>query len=210
VLPEQFTDLGDVEKQRAQEELKAAKRYRVYTMFTEKYNPTLHRHRTHDELLALYWASRTWDEGLAFFERSLIMIYDSWNSINPDKPCPISVTAEESSADERSLSIWMRDQEIEQLVSEIGVQPDGVVDHDKLGEARRRNVAVMEQFVAALPECEREDARRRWPFQDGALDCTVLLLTAETWIHFSDYVCIVSSDVFFSSALAFGNYSLCP
>jgi len=38
VLPEWFNDVDNVEKQKAQDELKAAKRYRVYTMFTEKYN----------------------------------------------------------------------------------------------------------------------------------------------------------------------------
>ena len=205
VLPERFADLDDVEKQKAQGELKAVKRYHVYTMFTEGYNSTLHRHRTHEELLELctwplYWASRTWDEGLGFFERCLIMICDSWDSINPDMPCPIEFTAEERSANKRSLSIWIRDQVVEKLVSEIGVQPDGVVDHDKLEEARRRNVAVMEQFVAALPEHECGTptmAVSRWCI---IVDCRVLQLTVETL--FSDYVCIVSSDVF-SSALIF-------
>lgn len=178
VLPEQFNDLDDSEKRKAEEELKAAKRYWVYTLFTEKQNPTLHRHRLRlDGELALctwplYWASRTWDEGLAFFENCLIMICDSWDSINPDKPCPISFTAEERRENERLLTTWMREQELEQLSSEIGVQPDGVVGFSDLEEARRRNLAVMERIVSALPEREREDARRRWPFQDGALSLT--------------------------------------
>ncbi len=72
------------------------------------------------------------------------MICDSWQLINPDKPCPISFTAEERIENERLLSVWMRDQEIEQLVSEIGVQPDGVVEYDKLGEARRWNAVLIE------------------------------------------------------------------
>jgi hypothetical protein len=176
VLPENFDDLDDAAKRKAEDELKAAKRYWVYTLFTEKHNPTLHRNRTQTELALctwpLYWASRTWDEGLAFFENCLIIICDSWHSIDPDKPCPISFTAEERAENERALALWMRDQEIEQLVSEIGVQPDGVVDADKLEEARRRNTEVMERFVGALPEHERADARRRWPFQDGALSLT--------------------------------------
>jgi len=52
----------------------------------------------------------------------------------------------------------MCDQEIEQLVSEIGVQPDGVVDREKREEAHHRNAAVMDQFVSGLPEHERGDA----------------------------------------------------
>jgi len=63
----------------------------------------------------------------------------------------------------------MRDQGIEQPVSEIGVQPDGVVDHEKREETRHRNAAVMDQFVDGLPEHERGDAPR---FQDGALSLT--------------------------------------
>ena len=177
VLPESFDELDAIEKQQAEDELKAAKRYHVYTLLTERLNLTLHEQRTNEELLLLctwplYWASRTWDEGLAFFENCLIMICDSWDSIDPNNPCPISFTAENRSENERLLSVWMRDQEIEQLVSEIGVQPDGVVDHEKLETAIRRNAIVRERFIGALPENEREDARRRWPFQDGALSLT--------------------------------------
>lgn len=178
VLPEIFDELDAIEKQKAEDELKAAKRYQGYTLLTERFNPALHKQRTNEERLLLcswplYWASRTWDEGLAFFENCLIMICDSWDSsIDPTIPCPISFTAEDRSENERLLSIWRRDQEIEQLVSEIGVQPDGVVDNGKLEAVIQRNAIVRERFVGALPENEREDARRRWPFQDGALSLT--------------------------------------
>jgi len=53
VIPEQFDELDDVEKQKARGELKAAKRYRGNIMLTEKLSPTLHRHRTETELLSL-------------------------------------------------------------------------------------------------------------------------------------------------------------
>jgi hypothetical protein len=177
VLPENFDDLDDAAKRKAEDELKAAKRHYDYTFYTEKINPTLHRHRTEPELALCTWplasVSGTWDEGLAFFEHCLIMICDFWYSIDPGKPCPISFTAEERAENKRAFALWRRDLEIEGLASEIGVQPDGVLDVDKLEEARRRNTEVMERFVGALPEHERADARRRWPFQDGAL------LTAE-------------------------------
>ena len=125
-------------------------------MVTEKYNPTLHT------MKPLYWTSRAWDGGLVFFEKSLITICHSWDDINPDRP--ISFTAEERSENEQSLSIWIRDPEFEQLVIEIGVQPDG---HDRREEVRYRNAAVMDQFAGGLPQHERKDARRQWPFQDG-------------------------------------------
>ena len=50
VLPEQSDELDDIEKQRARDELKDAKRYRGYTMLCN-FNPTLHKHRTCIELM---------------------------------------------------------------------------------------------------------------------------------------------------------------
>jgi len=51
----------------------------------------------------------------------------------------------------------MRDKEIKLPVSEVGVQPDGMVERDKLEAASRRNAAVRERFIDSLPENERED-----------------------------------------------------
>ena len=137
VLPERSDELDDVEKQRARDELQAAKYYHAIQCSLRSFNPTLHKHRTYAERLSLctrplYLASWMWDESSAFFEHRLIMTCDSWNKIKSDQPCPISFMAKERSENECLHSMWMHDKETEQLVFKISVQPDGIVEHDKL------------------------------------------------------------------------------
>lgn len=175
-LPDSYHSLSKPQQVEAEKELEAVKRYNGYTLLTKELNPSLHAHRTLEDSplceVPLSWASNTWDYGTAIFENALINIYATWNSLISHTECPISFSESEKAANKAAVDLWNREQKVWKLYSEIGVGPDGMVQQDKLEEARRSMEVVREKYLQSLPECERENARRRWPYQDGALSIT--------------------------------------
>ncbi|KAJ7701779.1 hypothetical protein B0H17DRAFT_1327423 [Mycena rosella] len=160
----QFGMLGslDEEAQRlAKIELRNAARSKTYDLLTEEQNPDLHKCRNfeHKELCTwpYYWASRTWDEGTVVFEKFLMQVCDDWEYIGASEtPCPISFSDEQREKHAEVMLQFVQEREIEGLIDEIGVQPDGLVAVDKLDEARRRNEEVRERYILGLEERDRE------------------------------------------------------
>ncbi|KAJ7099703.1 kinase-like domain-containing protein [Mycena epipterygia] len=176
-LPSNFDTLKDEEKSLANRQLTQAARNELYTIVTEEQNPSLHKYRTfeHTELYSWphYWASRTWDEGTAILEKVLMEVCDEWEHIaGSDIPCPISFSDERRANHAEDMRRFVQEREIEELIDEIGVQPDGWVPVDKLDDAMRRNREVCETYISGLEQRDKERVRHCWPFQDGALSLT--------------------------------------
>jgi hypothetical protein len=177
-LPDNFASLGKAAQQEARREHLAALTYWCYAQCTKLKNDTLPSYR---EFAAadgcilsdpIYYASRTWDEGLAAFERRLIDICDAWSLLRPDEACPISFSPEERAQNEVALQALRREQEMYQLGASIGLDADGWVERDQLETVSAKSLQVLEEYLPSLPEHERPRARRMWPFQDGALSLT--------------------------------------
>jgi hypothetical protein len=178
MLPANFASLGTAAQHEAKREHLAALTYWCYAQFTKLKGDALPSYRdfaaTQGHILSdpIYYASRTWDEGLAVFERRLIDICDAWTLLRPDEACPISFSAEERARNKTALQALHREHEMYQLAASIGLDADGWVEWDQLETANAKNLQVLEEYLANLPEYERPRARRMWPFQDGALSLT--------------------------------------
>jgi hypothetical protein len=172
-LPSNFDTLDDSAQNLAQVELRQAARHILYELTVKEQNLSLHEYRTFEpkELYTWphYWASRTWDEGTAIVEKILMEVCDNWEQIaGPDTPCPISFSEERRANHAETMRRFVQSAEIDVLIEEIGVQPDGWVSVDKLEEAICRNREVREKYLAGLEEHDRERIRQSWPFQVGS------------------------------------------
>ncbi|KAJ6591166.1 kinase-like domain-containing protein [Mycena vulgaris] len=176
-LPSNFDTLDEEAQRLANSELREANRSKAYDLLTQNRNPSLHKYRyfEHRELYTWphYWVSRTWDEGTTFLEKILMEVCDEWENIaGSETPCPISFSDERRANHTEAMRRFVQEQEIEGLIDEIGVQPDGWVPLDKLEDALCRNNEVRDKYISELEEHDRERVRQCWPFQDGALSLT--------------------------------------
>lgn len=105
-------------------------------------------------------------------EKILMEVCDDWAQIaGPDTPCPISFSEKQRAQHTETMRRFVQEGEINALIEEIGVQPDGWVPLDRLDEAIARNREVREKHVAGLEEHDRERIRQCWPFQVGFFRC---------------------------------------
>ena len=108
-------------------------------------------------------ALRTWDDGIHYLKRSLVLIQRKWDFINEDgAPCPLTFSPEEMNCTLEAARRWESyDEHVKLLSRELEVGVDGRVDDvEKFELVRRKNDELRGKWDITA-------AGGPYPFQDG-------------------------------------------
>ncbi|KAI9681332.1 MAG: hypothetical protein M1817_002615 [Caeruleum heppii] len=169
-LPEDYDDLSETDKSRADAGLKAIKLKKFYEIASRKFNPLLFRamdaiQEEDDEdvsLSAIFdLVGRSWIDGPIPLRWLLMQVAKKWPGLTEDAgvPCPITFSAEEMARCKTEADAWAESHQPFELLRSRLLGREGWVPHEDYEAAMTRFVAHREELNRLRERFERAGGR---------------------------------------------------